>query len=82
MKKLAVVALAVIALSACHFGKDEASSSVERNKKYKEVQKETGPEINPDYVKAHGTSVAPMAADTAKATDTAATSAPAPAPSH
>ncbi|HYG15703.1 MAG TPA: hypothetical protein VEC12_08125 [Bacteroidia bacterium] len=72
MKKLAVVALAALAFSACHFGKDEASSSVERNKKYKEATKETGPEINPDYIKGG----AKPAADTAtKTADTAASAA-------
>lgn len=82
MKKLAVVALAVMALGACHYGKDEATSSVERNKKYKEVQKETGPELNPDYVKAHGTSVASMADTTATADSAATDSAATQAPSH
>jgi len=77
MKKLAVVALAVIALSACHFGKDEASSSVERNKKYREATKETGPEINPDYIKGGGKPADSSAktADTTKP-DSAATQAP------
>jgi hypothetical protein len=69
MKKLAVVALSVIALSACHFGKDEATSSVERNKIYKEATKETGPEINPDYIKGG----AKPADSSAKTTDTVAT---------
>lgn len=52
MKKIAVViAAATLALSACHYGKKEAQSSLDRNKEYKGNAADQGPEISADYVK-------------------------------
>jgi hypothetical protein len=68
MKKIVVIITAALALSACHYGKQEAGASLERNKEYKEVKAgEPSTEINPDYVKNNGGSGATVAAaDTAK----------------
>lgn len=76
MKKFAVILAAVtVAVSACHYGKPEAQSSLERNKEYKEKAADQGPEINPDYVKG---GAKPAATDSAK-TDSVAPVAAAPA---
>ncbi len=76
MNKFAVIlAAATLAVSACHYGKPEAQSSLERNKEYKEKVADQGPEINPDYVKG---GAKPAATDSAK-TDSAAPVVAAPA---
>lgn len=55
MKKVAVIIAAVtISLAACHFRKDEAKESLERNEKYKGEKVEQGPAIDPAYVEANG----------------------------
>lgn len=74
MNKFAVIlTAATLAVSACHYGKTEAQSSLERNKEYKEKAADQGPEINPDYVKG---GAKPAANDSAK-TDSAVAAAPA-----
>jgi hypothetical protein len=35
MKKLAIVALSVFALTACHYGEEEAKNTLKRNEEYK-----------------------------------------------
>lgn len=76
MKKVAVILAAVcLSLTACHYGKDEAAKTLERNKTYKEAAANNqGAEINPDYVKGGG-----KAADSTKTTTDSAASAAAPA---
>lgn len=78
MKKFVVIITAALALSACHYGKQEAGTSIERNKEYKEKVAEQGPEINPDYVKSNGGAATTVAtADTTKPATEEAPAAPA-----
>jgi hypothetical protein len=80
MKKVAVILAAVcLSLTACHYGKDEAAETLERNKAYKEAAAGTpAADINPDYVQGGG-----KATDTTKkAADTATAATPAAQPAH
>lgn len=81
MKKVAVILAAVcLSLTACHYGKDEAAKTLERNKTYKEAAANNqGAEINPDYVKGGGKT----ADSTQKTADSAnSTVAPTAQPAH
>ncbi len=57
MKKVALIATAItLSLTACHYGREEAQDSLERNKTYKDNPIiEQAAEIDPEYVKQHGT---------------------------
>lgn len=71
MKKIVYTLLitAVLATSACHFGKKESKESLERNKTYKEQKAAdaSSPEVDEEYVK-KGAGAA--TADTTAAADT------------
>ncbi len=56
MKKVVIILAAItFSLSACHFRKDEAKESLERNEKYKSEKVEQGPAIDPEYIEKNGT---------------------------
>lgn len=83
MKKVALIAAAItLSLTACHYGKAEAEESLERNKTYKEnPTTEQSAEIDPEYVKQHGTTEAAPAVTEETTQDTAAHTTEA-APAH
>ncbi len=81
MKKVALIAAAItLSLTACHYGKEEAQESLERNKTYKDNPvTEQAAEIDPEYVKQHGTTETAPAATQETAHDSTAHTEAAPA---
>ncbi len=69
MKKVVVIIAAItFSITACHYGKEEAKETLERNEKYKSEKVEEGPAIDPAYIEANGTKE-----ETKTAVDTVAT---------
>lgn len=70
MKKLIVSAFVLVAISACHYGQDEAKKTLERNEEYKNEKAEHSVNRAGEYGNPNQTTVAATVADTSTTTDT------------